>query len=301
MTRTPTIAAAPPHPHTPRCPRCGYDLAGVPPTWTTQCPLVGTCSECGGHLDWMLLQGPGGRMPPWFVENPNVQGPWAVLRAALRTILRSRRPVRFWSHITSEAAVSGARLLLTLALAIIVFYLASALLRIVGVLTLIIDAVNFGDHAYAAGVVRECFEWPVRMDWSGLALPLLCWPVSLGIGLLLPRRLSRPRTTKVARQLLRAFVYGTTGFGVWLLLLFATHEVCMLLDELNVIHVRYTDFPEIIFFSGAIGSLLWMIVWWAAVNTLLLRQRLWWLSTLLMIAGAMTLVVFALIFIQALY
>ncbi|MFB3103994.1 MAG: hypothetical protein ACE1ZA_03615, partial [Pseudomonadales bacterium] len=53
---------------TARCPRCGYDLRGAIGTWADQCPLHGTCAECGLQFVWAEVLHPEKFEPQWCVE-----------------------------------------------------------------------------------------------------------------------------------------------------------------------------------------------------------------------------------------
>ncbi|MEZ6241532.1 MAG: hypothetical protein R3B57_00660 [Phycisphaerales bacterium] len=39
----------------PRCPFCAYDMSGEVRTWTTSCPLMARCPECGREAASALL------------------------------------------------------------------------------------------------------------------------------------------------------------------------------------------------------------------------------------------------------
>ncbi|MCA9312285.1 MAG: hypothetical protein KDA21_13810, partial [Phycisphaerales bacterium] len=121
-----------------RCPRCGYDLTGTPPTWQDACPIAGLCSECGVTFEWGDLFNPRRNQRPWFIEDDEVRGWGRLLIAGIRTTLRAARPWRFWRDIRMEQPVNRWRLgwfavwwLVTVYVLIIVLYvgyLASILL-----------------------------------------------------------------------------------------------------------------------------------------------------------------------------
>ena len=95
-----------------KCPRCGYDLRGVIPTWTQQCPLEGTCTECGLRFRWPEVLQPEKFEPRWCVEYaPSRLG---AIKGAVRTLLRSFWPWRFWSSLKMSHAVRPRRLILYL-------------------------------------------------------------------------------------------------------------------------------------------------------------------------------------------
>ncbi|MFM9958361.1 MAG: hypothetical protein ACKVZJ_09795 [Phycisphaerales bacterium] len=80
------------------CPRCGYDLSGLPPTWEELCPTTGTCSECGLEVEWSELLGRHTPPPEWFAERHKSKYPPEPLMSA-RTWWRVMRPSVFWSSV----------------------------------------------------------------------------------------------------------------------------------------------------------------------------------------------------------
>ncbi len=50
------------------CPRCEHDLRTAPLAWRTDCPLEGTCTECGLRFAWADLLSRGRAYPRWAVE-----------------------------------------------------------------------------------------------------------------------------------------------------------------------------------------------------------------------------------------
>ncbi len=114
-----------PH-HTPHlnCPRCGYDVSGVVPTWTESCPLEGTCSECGLSFTWADIFFPDRLWPRWSFEHGRRASPWRAIRMAARSF----RPVNFWNGMRLEARVRPARLAIFAALVVLATWATIALL-----------------------------------------------------------------------------------------------------------------------------------------------------------------------------
>ena len=77
-----------------RCPRCGYDLRGAIGTWADQCPLVGTCTECGLRFVWAEVLHPEKFEPQWCVEFTS--GMRRIIQASASTFIRSFWPFGFW-------------------------------------------------------------------------------------------------------------------------------------------------------------------------------------------------------------
>lgn len=113
-TNPPPVPPVPPAPAAARaieadCPRCGYNQRGTIETWTTACPLDGTCSECGLVFAWSDLLAQGARLPNWSVETG---GPFAIIRTLPATMRRTLHPRRFWSEISLAAPCRWGRLVL---------------------------------------------------------------------------------------------------------------------------------------------------------------------------------------------
>jgi len=92
-----------------RCPRCGYDQRGAMLAWQEQCPLEGTCAECGLAYRWAEVLHPEKFEPQWCVEfAPKERG---FIRSTMSTFGRSFRPWRFWSRLSMTHPVRLRRLL----------------------------------------------------------------------------------------------------------------------------------------------------------------------------------------------
>jgi hypothetical protein len=90
------------------CPRCGYDLRGVMPTWIESCPREGTCAECGLTYRWAEVLHPEKFEPTWCVEF--AKGRRSFARASLGTFMRSFWPWGFWSRVKMAHGVKFRRL-----------------------------------------------------------------------------------------------------------------------------------------------------------------------------------------------
>lgn len=106
---------------TPLCPRCHYDQSGDVLRWADSCPVEGLCPECGLHFQWCdLFREPF--VPEWWIERDSGR----LRFRAVRTLLRSLRPLSFWKRIRLEFSGnlrSSFRLLLFL---LACFYLSEA-------------------------------------------------------------------------------------------------------------------------------------------------------------------------------
>lgn len=90
------------------CPRCGYDVSGVVPTWTESCPLEGTCSECGLTFAWVDIFRPDRVAPAWSFEH----GRDRLLPCWFATVGRTLVPSEFWSRLRLGARLRYGRLAL---------------------------------------------------------------------------------------------------------------------------------------------------------------------------------------------
>lgn len=88
----------PPRETVPLCPRCAYDQSGACATWQAQCPLEGTCPECGLRFEWADAFDPHRKRLPWLFEHkPRLM--LGVVRA-LRSWWMALIPPRFWHRVT---------------------------------------------------------------------------------------------------------------------------------------------------------------------------------------------------------
>lgn len=90
----------------PLCPRCGYDQSGACATWQAQCPLEGTCPECGLRFEWADVFNFNRRPLPWLYEHKPRWSP-GLLRA-WRSWGRTILPTRFWSAVSLTHRTSSA-------------------------------------------------------------------------------------------------------------------------------------------------------------------------------------------------
>lgn len=97
-----------------RCPRCGYDLRGAIGTWGEQCPLQGTCTECGLQFAWAEVLHPEKFEPRWCVEFALRRG--VLFRASLATFIRSFWPFGFWRTLKMSMPIRWGRLVMYIAI-----------------------------------------------------------------------------------------------------------------------------------------------------------------------------------------
>ena len=90
----------------PLCPRCGYDQSGACAAWRTECPLEGTCPECGRAFEWGAALGYKCQPLRWLFEHKPRRS-LGVLRA-WRSWARTLVPGRFWRSVSLAHKTSPA-------------------------------------------------------------------------------------------------------------------------------------------------------------------------------------------------
>ncbi|MCA9311924.1 MAG: hypothetical protein KDA21_12005 [Phycisphaerales bacterium] len=274
-------AAAPP----PRCPRCGYDLADIPPAWTTQCPLEGTCSECGRTFRWGDVFDPHRRARRWRFDDPEVRGR-ALLRAFVVTTRRPLIPWRFWNSVRLTDTVRWSRLawLLTLWCATLYLLGIALLLGYTFLLTQMSPQLGTPASVDWALQAKQAAAWPMHYilrpehGW-----PLICYLLT-GTVLMLALRTDRYRHT------LRAGVYGLVGPGLLMVVWFF-----IILTSLFLwLHPSWTPYRAMRFYT--IGAdlihwlvIAWTLIWWTGVTCLYLRLRHWKTAALIAFTIALAL------------
>ncbi len=156
---------SPPH----ICPRCGYDVSGVVPTWAESCPLQGTCSECGLVYEWVDVFRPERIYPAWSFEHAR-QG---RSRALVRTIARIPTPGRLWRQMKLAAPVRVESLVLIAALAMIIGHVLVVGIRLGLSHRELWQVVRMRVGPTGAATSTTVF------DWNALAMMAL-WPYSRG-------------------------------------------------------------------------------------------------------------------------
>ncbi|MCH8152044.1 MAG: hypothetical protein IH830_06690 [Planctomycetes bacterium] len=161
-----------------KCPRCGYDLRGVIPTWTQQCPLTGTCTECGLRFRWPEVLQPEKFEPRWCVEY--APGRLGAIKGAVRTLLRSLWPWRFWSSLKMSHAVRRGRLalyLFSLLLLPVLLYAAEQATIAVRVRYYLAGQTPFVttiNHSYFAAILEAVFK-PTSSRSGGSIITTAGW------------------------------------------------------------------------------------------------------------------------------
>lgn len=110
--------------HTPRCPRCAYDLSGSLPAEARE---QGTCPECGLVFEWQNVVDPTRNVPRWFVESPFAI---RVLAAPLTALRAAFTPWRFWRQVQMHFAMRPWRLAWFSAACLLVLHFAIGLIPI---------------------------------------------------------------------------------------------------------------------------------------------------------------------------
>ncbi|MBC7773044.1 MAG: hypothetical protein H7210_11150, partial [Pyrinomonadaceae bacterium] len=125
------------------CPRCGYDQSGLIATWQSECPLIGTCSECGLAFDWTDVLHAHTKLEPRFVEHAPIGRVGArVFAAAWRTLGWAIRPWMFWRTVKLHHPIRSLRWLVWLLLILPALHALGVLFAVVAFLQRFGSVVN---------------------------------------------------------------------------------------------------------------------------------------------------------------
>lgn len=230
------------------CPRCDYHLDGAVAAFTDQCPLQGTCPECGMEFDWANLLRADRQLVPWLFEHAR-----SVVRGFLGTLWKSLFPVRFWNAVQMWHVPRVRRLWwyamvcsggLIVALSVVFF----AICVLAG-----ISAAKAGPTAGSATWEMALYHqllypfvierwwgggWMARglsVNWSLLLMPLAClWGTNLSWPLMMLVLSDSRREAKVKRvHVMRAWAYSMWWGMVITVVLLAIRLELMATDVSN--------------------------------------------------------------------
>jgi hypothetical protein len=245
----------------PMCPRCGYDQSGVIDSWKENCPLYGTCSECGLELDWKVVLDPTLRGPRWSFEH----GPRWSLRRFAATALRALLPRLLFGQFVMSDDIVLRRLMWFAAMSLLMM----AVLLHVAKVVLNVYWWFVNGWGWGWGLSRSLF-WPYRQrdlfTYSSalvlIYLPQVALVLLLGI---LDETLARARVRKV--HLVRGLCYSLPAAALVLPLLTGGLVV------LAAIIPRFSG-PDEWFLLGAAALWgTWSGFWWWVFLSLYLRMR----------------------------
>jgi hypothetical protein len=295
------------------CPRCGYDLSAIPPMWMSQCPVQGTCSECGLEFAWGGLLDPALYRDHRFFEHAQVR----LARAFWLTLSRLFRPRAFWSWCRLEAAFNRKRSFLFVLLgAGLLYTLAELLLALVLIPITYVryapQTIWFADgwmHLTAAPLVEGLLPFcevvhelrltvltqPV-VEFCGLhvefeRLPLVAVLISAMVPLAflsLPHTLRRCRVRR--EHILRIWLYGLVLVPLLLQLPYMLPVIWGSLGMGSVLSDAQQDWVQVALL------LLWQLVWWHAAARCYLRlPHAWGIAAAVTLVSTLTAVVVLLI------
>jgi hypothetical protein len=278
-----------------RCPRCGYDLRGTVTLWRQDCPMTGTCTECGLEFEWAELLNPRLVLPPWCVEaaRPVARLPGQILG----TLGRSALPWRFWSSLRMFHVGRWPRLLAYLAVLAALSYVVFAFAHgwtvwqrwqvvIGGGYTpttgggpvfwqaVALPWTNQAVGSFTSVMGAWAYETPrevFRYTWSGLFLTLLtaviahaCCGMTFA-ALPITRRRCKVRWAHIVRVTLYGFVLVLPGLA------FSLPAVPMTMSR--------TGAGDLVAFlaTAALGAIPFMeVAWWTAATSRYLRMPHAW-------------------------
>ncbi|MEE8155884.1 MAG: hypothetical protein V3T53_13105 [Phycisphaerales bacterium] len=128
------------------CPRCGYDLRGAIGTWADQCPLHGTCAECGLQFVWAEVLHPEKFEPRWCVE---FAPRWRqVSRACVGTFARSFWPFGFWRWLKMSMPIRWRRIFAYFVLLAFPFLIGYVAIQTAAVVRIRLNTNQFFDEQF---------------------------------------------------------------------------------------------------------------------------------------------------------
>ncbi len=290
----------------PGCPRCGYDQAGAMAAWEraqpAQCPLEGTCTECGLRFLWRDLLAPEYARRTSFFEHATQK----LVRAFLRTWWWSVRPWVLWRVVRMEYRISWRRILVFVPLAWAMGYLLTVLCSMC--MATASTRLSLARGGYRIGVLGS-FQWMerdglLRVLWPvprpytyvngevtapGISVALLAAAVVPATFVLLPVTLRRAKVRRA--HLVRVWLYWWAGlpllFGAPLL----AEGIVELTEQAWRVIMRSRFWPPWSSWdmdqyrpAVVIGVIVaWVLVWWTFAAGRYLRLR-----TALAIGLAMT-------------
>jgi hypothetical protein len=267
------------------CPRCDYDLSGHIATWSTSCPLQGTCSECGLTFSWRDVLNPRFTLPRWSFEH----APRPAARWYFATLVHAALPWSFWSGIKLQHQCRRDRLyrfgLRTLVVTHILFtfaYLAVAAAQHNFVGPVVTWLAGYYP-AWVQAIAMAIWPYGPYPDDSGFEPPLdfwfvwsLLWTlfVPLAFANLLPWTLSRCQVHR--RHFLRALVYSLPAVPMIALVpiaariyYFATFRTVLMGPPPLAVRIAYDIASSPFLF--VVGTAIWLsIYWWCVVTRYLL-------------------------------
>lgn len=245
------------------CPRCGYDLSAIPPSWQELCPVTGQCSECGLELSWGEVLADDVPRPAWLVERSAEEGP--RLGQIVTTLLALRNPARFWTQVRLRHRPNVGALLTMIATAALLVYFTALAWVLLQNFRLIPRA------RFNATILFFQVLWPWARStnwyfWITIIAPALAPMVFLALRHTLES--SRVR----AAHVFRAGVYGFVGVAA-IMLLCRLARVSILLINPRLNRPAWSDPWSVLQAAGFRSSwamllaLGWLgVFWWYAVT-----------------------------------
>lgn len=282
-----------------RCPRCDYELDGVIAAFTDQCPLQGTCSECGMEFDWANLLRADRRQLPWLFEHAR-----GLVRGFAGTLWRSLFPGRFWNAVQMWHMPRLGRLWLYVVMCAGGLLMAISLLFFAIILVtrqVVTKPIPVPGRFAPTDGMHEFFQlvlYPFVVEsWWGsgwsiqgwiindrfMLMPIACfWGMSLSWPLLMLVLSDSRREAKVKRaHVLRAWAYSL-WWGMGITAVFVVMRIGMLATDICSAMSWTQAYNQIWSIRQSAWQILYNYLWiqWAAPVAVLLlfawTARWWW-------------------------
>ncbi|MAO24335.1 MAG: hypothetical protein CMJ35_11355 [Phycisphaerae bacterium] len=217
--------------HQPICPKCGYDQSGEIATWQSQCPMHGTCPECGLAFEWADVIDPSRARLGWYVEH--APGWRSMLRRSLPTLWYLLIPNRYWRRMRMESPRSVKRFVLWVALVLMILYIVAAMGNIAARYGYTrydnakLVAMKAGQSAQMQATIDGMMADTTTLDY---------WGPVIGESLLFPLRSDRFYSYGIV-EAAGVMAAVCAGFSVMWFLLFCAFPVTRRRSKLRVVHV----------------------------------------------------------------
>lgn len=256
------------------CPRCGYDQSGACGAWQTECPLTGTCPECGLLFEWADAFNLYLKRLPWLFEHKHPASP-GVLRA-LRSWFMALIPPWFWRRVTPAYASTW--------------------------VVLLWPVVFFGSFAFVVGGVRLAYALakksplPMRMTNTGGVWTATQPPTLEALGLRAqeawfipwyPVHVARWDPQRVGTTMLEtwaapcAVVAASVATGLTLMSLTTSRRICGVKGSHILRAMVYRLAPlGVLYAAWCVGQLAWMQ--WSMLGIDWQTGRTLWMGSLVL-------------------
>jgi hypothetical protein len=254
-----------------QCPRCAYDLVGAITSWRGECPLRGTCSECGLEFAWRDIFDDRLSGPPWSFEHG---ARWSWRRLA--TTSWNAGLGWMWRDIRLEIPIVASRLVVLPLLVLLAFHLCVSLAAMVDAVANSRNLAYQGIEVVAINEGIPALLWPYGYDgtWVKGMAPLLVlgwvgmqWLFMPLMMLILGQTMRRVKVRRV--HILRGACYSVMAAVYGAVLAIVCTAVVYLSSAVFRVLAPIAGAPMGI--TLALVPSVWLTLWWYRFIKLYLR------------------------------